>query len=65
MKINHKSDYAARRRAEYPSIADQLDALWKLIDATTGAANIPADSATVLNAIKAVKQKYPKGKGDK
>lgn len=29
MKIRHVSDYRVRRRAEYPDIAEQLDAQWK------------------------------------
>ena len=44
-------DYYAKRRAEYPSLGDQLDALWKGGDAQT---NMQA-------LIAAVKAKYPKG----
>lgn len=29
MKVRPTQDYAALRRAAYPSIEDQLDALWK------------------------------------
>lgn len=43
-------DYYARRRAEYPSIGDQLDAFWKGGDAATA----------MLAKIQAVKDKYPK-----
>lgn len=43
-------DYAAKRVAEYPPIADQLDALWK------GGAAAESMKAAVL----AVKAKYPK-----
>ena len=43
-------DYAAKRRVEYPSIGDQLDALWKGADAAAAMAQI----------IQAVKAKYPK-----
>lgn len=43
-------DYYAKRRAEYPSIGDQLDAQWK-----------GGDSAVAMQAkIQAVKTKYPK-----
>lgn len=42
--------YAEKRRAEYPAIGDQLDALWKGGDA--------ADQ--MLAAVQAVKSKYPK-----
>ena len=44
-------DYYAKRRAEYPSIGDQLDAMWKGGDAQT----------TMQAQIAAVKAKYPKG----
>lgn len=33
MKITLKDKYAERRRAEYPDIAEQLDALWHGMDA--------------------------------
>lgn len=43
-------DYYARRRAEYPTLAEQLGALWK-----------GGDAATEMAAkIQAVKDKYPK-----
>lgn len=44
-------DYYAKRRAEYPSLGDQLDALWKGGDAQT----------SMQALIAAVKAKYPKG----
>ena len=43
--------YIAKRQAEYPSIGDQLDALWKGGDA----------QAEMLAKVQAVKTKYPKG----
>jgi len=43
--------YIAKRVAEYPSIGDQLDALWKGGDA----------AAEMLAKVQAVKNKYPKG----
>jgi hypothetical protein len=46
-----KQAYKARRAAEYPSITDQLDALFK-------AGVFPADMAATIQA---VKDKYPKG----
>ena len=42
--------YIAKRVAEYPSIGDQLDALWKGGDA----------AAEMLAKVQAVKTKYPK-----
>ena len=43
--------YIFKRLAEYPSIGDQLDALWK------GG----AEAEAMLAKVQAVKQKYPKG----
>ena len=43
--------YIAKRAAEYPSIGDQLDALWK------GG----AEAEAMLAKVQAVKNKYPKG----
>jgi hypothetical protein len=45
------TQYAVNRAAEYPSIGDQLDALWKGGDA----------AAEMLAKVQAVKNKYPKG----
>jgi len=45
--VNH---YVNKRTAEYPSIGDQLDALWKGGDA----------AAEMLAKVQAVKTKYPK-----
>lgn len=42
--------YKAKRQAEYPTIGDQLDALWKGGDA----------AAEMLVKVQAVKAKYPK-----
>jgi len=43
--------YIAKRQSEYPTIGDQLDALWKGGDAQT----------EMLAKVMAVKTKYPKG----
>jgi len=45
-----KTKYQRDRAAEYPSIGDQLDALWKGGDAATA----------MLAQVQAVKAKYPK-----
>jgi hypothetical protein len=42
--------YIAKRQAEYPTLTDQLDALWKGGD----------DAAEMLAKVQAVKTKYPK-----
>jgi hypothetical protein len=44
-------EYITKRAAEYPTIGDQLDALWKGGDAAT----------QMLAKVQAVKNKYPKG----
>lgn len=46
-----RTQYQRDRAAEYPSIGDQLDALWKGGDAATA----------MLAQVQAVKNKYPKG----
>ena len=46
----HNTQYRHQRRAEYPSIGDQLDALWKGGDAL----------AEMQAKIQTVKNKYPK-----
>jgi len=43
-------DYYAKRRSEYPSLADQLDAMWKGDEA----------AATMAAKIQEIKTKYPK-----
>jgi hypothetical protein len=54
MKILHTDDYAERRRAEYPSVAEQLEELWRLLPARS-----KTTSAT-HQKILAVKAKYKK-----
>jgi hypothetical protein len=44
-------EYITKRAREYPTIGDQLDALWKGGDAAT----------EMLALVQAVKNKYPKG----
>lgn len=55
LKILHNSDYAERREAEYPSIAEQLDMLWHAMDKGTAEKMEP-----FYSSIKAVKENYPK-----
>ena len=45
------NEYKYNRQSEYPSIGDQLDALWKGGEA----------AAEMLAKVQAVKNKYPKG----
>lgn len=51
--------YRPSRAAEYPPIGDQLDAIWRFFDGMdlTGA---DKEFKDVYDAVKAVKDKYPK-----
>lgn len=53
MIVQHISDYAEKRREEYPPIEDQLDAIWKHL------ATMP-NPPPMLAQIQAIKSKYPK-----
>lgn len=59
MKIKHESDYVERRAKEYPSIGDQLDAIWKLV-AGLPKRDVPPETQQMLNRIDGVKQRLPK-----
>lgn len=52
MRLKFTDDYAARRKDAYPSIGDQLDALWK------GGVELDAMRKKVLD----VKARFPKPK---
>lgn len=54
MKLRVKQDYRELRKSEYPSIGDQLDALWKGGDALS----------EMQDKIAAVKAKYKKPETD-
>jgi len=61
MKITHSPDPRPKRKAEYPDIGDQLDAIWKAIDALVeDGAMVPVETVEMLAKIKAVKGKYAK-----
>ena len=47
--------YQDRRRLAYPSVGDQLDAIWKILNGTTD-----AESVSVREKILAVKVNHPK-----
>lgn len=55
MKIVVKNKYKERRRAEYPDIAEQLDALWHSMDIDSSKRLEP-----FYSTIKAVKDNNPK-----
>lgn len=48
--------YTSRRMREYPSVPDQLDMLWHMMDDDT----IPGKGSDWYNAILAVKTAHPK-----
>ena len=50
-------DYAEPRRNNYPYFGEQLDMIWHAIDADT---ELKTKFATFYDAIKAVKDAYPK-----
>ncbi|MGN5354321.1 hypothetical protein ACQ4P5_20165 [Ralstonia sp. L16] len=51
--------YSQQRRAEYPPIGDQLDAIWKAL-AQLDSSVLPAESVSVLDQIVAIKARHPK-----
>lgn len=55
MKLKHLSDHRKLRKAEYPPIEDQLDALWHAMDSGL-LPKIPG----FYDRIAAVKNKLPK-----
>ena len=55
MLIQHNEDYRKARAAAYPSMADQLDALWHAMDSETTPKIEP-----FYSQIKLIKDKFPK-----
>ena len=55
MLIQHNEDYRKLRAVEYPSLTDQLDALWHAMEAGT----IPKIEP-IYTQIQLVKDKFPK-----
>ena len=62
MKIKHESDYVSRRLREYPSVGDQLDAIWKYIDSLPNQ-DVPAETQEMLQKIKSIKTRLAKRQG--
>jgi hypothetical protein len=62
LKIVHNPDPGPLRQREYPAIGDQLDAMWKIVNALLTGNEPPAAAIEVRDAVKAVKDKYQKGK---
>lgn len=55
LKLKHVEDYRKLRRQAYPSVGEQLDALWHSMDKYSTPRIEP-----FYSMIKAVKDKYPK-----
>jgi hypothetical protein len=51
--------FSVQRAKKYPPIGDQLDALWKLIQANSDKIDL-GEAAPLLAAVQEVKDKYPK-----
>lgn len=62
MKIVHNPDPGSMREKAYPSSGDQLDAMWKIVNALLTGGVPPDDALAVRDAVQAVKDKYRKGK---
>lgn len=59
MKIRHCEPHGPLRAAEYPSIGDQLDALFKLAEAMrTQGMQMPPNVSAWIDQCRAVKDKY-------
>ncbi len=52
-----KIAYRVNRVAEYPSIGDQLDVIWKFLATNP---NLDGNAKMMYNVIKDIKEKYPK-----
>lgn len=57
MIITHTRDYREARKAEYPDIGDQLDALVAYFSALP---SVPTELQAWVSQCQAVKAKYPK-----
>ena len=62
MKIIHNPDPGPLRAKAYPSVGDQLDAMWKIVNRLIAGEDPDADAIAVRDAVIAVKAKYAKGK---
>lgn len=59
-RIDLRADAAIARQAAYPDTGEQLDALWKIVDALINRQPLPAEALAVRDAIATVKARYPK-----
>lgn len=61
MKIAVVADHKERRSREYPSLSEQVGAIWKILHALEIGEAPPEDAIVVQDAIDHVKAKYHKG----
>ena len=55
LKIKHREPHGKRRKAEYPSVQEQLDMLWHAMDQ----GQFPK-AEPFYSSIKRIKDRYPK-----
>jgi len=60
MRIEHNEDYRKLRARTYPSVGEQLDAIWKILAALQAGAPIPPEAEELRARIQAVKRGAPK-----
>ncbi len=59
-KQSQGNAYRLARQFEYPSVGDQLDELWKGLDALQKRRPVPKGTADMLKKIQDVKARHPK-----
>ena len=61
MKIRHREPHGHRRQAAYPSVGDQLDAIYKLAQALQDqGVSLPDDVHSWIAQCAEVKRRFPK-----
>jgi len=62
LKIEVAADYKERRGREYPSLQEQIGAIWKILHALETDSETPEDAIQVQDSIDHIKNKYLKNK---
>lgn len=60
MKRDIRKGFSEQRKRAYPSIEDQLDALWKIISALPVEINATPEGRAMARKISEVKERFPK-----
>ena len=55
-----REKYRDERAANYPTVGEQLDALWKMVDALVLNRAIPEEAIAVRDAVASTKKQFPK-----